>query len=194
MAEQRIDIEYDDQGSAHKVTLTVRSLDPILEAAKLNNIRGKEGEELVAALIDHRKGNVSGVFRIRDGVRNDGANGEPQSVEFYPDGTPERMEFAQNGQTRNGPQGEPALQFFHPNGRVRMLQYRDENGMNDTPRGDPAAQEFDDTGKLVRATRYKNNQILHHLSKGEVSAYISPADRDKMNAIQRSFGDKLKMR
>lgn len=194
MAHQKIDIEYTDSGAQHKVTLTVRSLPVLLEAAQKKNILEKKGEALVAALLDYKPGNISEIFRTKDGARHDGAGGEPQAAEYFPNGKPSRIEFYRDGRSIDGLNGEPSLRYFREDGKVTLLHHRDENGLNDTLRGDPALQEFDVNGNLVAATRYKNNQITQELSPSEAANYVFAEERDQLAKIQKAFGSKVSIR
>lgn len=162
---QQVEIEYQKDSSVFKVVLHAVSLDVFIAAAQQPNIRDKEGEELVAALLAHAKGAISGVFRYKDDKQND------------------------------GPNGEPATQKFNDSGMLIVVARYKDDKFNDGPNGEAAFQKFNGSGALIRVTRYKDGELIEVLSKQGIAAYRDPArTADDIANIHTAFGKKLKVR
>ena len=155
------EIEYQKEGAAFKVVLTVNSPDIFEKALQQKNIRDKKGEEWLSALIAYirTKSAVLVVDCYKDGERHDGLN------------------------------GEPAVQIFSDNGKIVANKHFQRGRLSDGANGEPAVQMFDDRFRLVHAVSYKNGEQVKVLSELEREGYMfqwaqknagkAPADNKK---------------
>ncbi len=101
------------------------------------NAEGLNGEQLAAEIIKSNKGNILSVERYKNGLRNDGSNGEAQ------------------------------FQHFNDNGVViQALRYSNDK-QNDGPNGEPAFQSFNDQGALLEAISYRDNKKIGTVAYNE---------------------------
>lgn len=193
MKPQKIDITYSQDGSEYLARLTVRSLDPILAAAKNPDIAALTGEALVAALVGVEKGNVSEVWRTKDSKRNDGAGGEPQYQEYDENGTLRRAERFSDDRKNNGRDGAPALVLYYANGKPSDVYYYTAGDMNDGPLGQPGYQAFDAGGLLKAASRYKDHHKTHDFTLQELRNYQPSEVVLQKQQILNTFASKIKL-
>lgn len=193
MKPEKIDITYSKDGSEYLARLTVKSLGPILAAAKNPDIAALSGEELVAALVGVEKGNVSAVWRTKDDKRNDGAGGEPQYQEYDKNGTLRRAERFKDDRKNNGADGAPALVLYYANGKPSDVYYYTAGDMNDGPLGQPGYQSFDAGGLLKAASRYKDHQMTHEFTLQELRKYQPPEVVMQKQQVLNAFGSKIKL-
>ncbi|MCE9506932.1 MAG: hypothetical protein K8R48_01255 [Alphaproteobacteria bacterium] len=143
MDSRSLEIEYQKDGTAFKVVLTAKSPEIFAKASQQENIRDKKDEELIAALIAYiRSKDVLLVERYRDGLRHDGAN------------------------------GEPAMQVFSDSGKIITAKHFQDGRLNDGVNGEPAMQMFDDRNRLIHAVSYKNGERVKELSGQERDDYM----------------------
>src|ERR1700722_11059546 len=93
---QQVEITCGEGQDAYLVTITGRNLRSVFKNASL---KGKKGEERVSAIVV--LGGIKKIERRKDGIRND------------------------------GPQGEPALLVFNTNGTLRAIRHFKEGELND---------------------------------------------------------------
>ena len=195
--------------TAYKIVLTGAGPETFQAAVRDARVVGKQGEALVAALLDVAKGKISKVMRYKGGNDNDGPHGEPAFQRFDQDGALAEVMHARNSQLNDDPNGEPAwrlfydgrlhmaehdrdgvyndasngeaaVQYFHKNGMLSMAKRYKNGTLNDGPNSEPAWQWFNDDGTLVKAARFKDGELVKKLDGGEIAAYL----REK--AIQKT--------
>lgn len=84
--QQEVHIPYEQDGAAFNVVLTGKSLNFFADAAQRADLKDKQGEALIAALL-LSKGEILRIERYRNGKCNDGAGGEPAFQKFNDIGT-----------------------------------------------------------------------------------------------------------
>jgi hypothetical protein len=130
---QSVEIRCGVGTSAYVVVLTgdnipqlnVNDLEVMLANARDELRNGGLGEMTVSALLMASRGGIRSVERLRDGVRNDGPNGEPAVQQLNGGGRPLRVEHYRNGRRHDGWGGKPAILEFDEHGRlIHAVRYR----------------------------------------------------------------------
>lgn len=120
----KLNIDYEKDGNKFQVSLTAHedsigffqlasfSIDPnentFTRIKGHPALRDKQGEELVRALLTHAD-SIYKVERFKNGLPNDGPNGEPALIEFGDNGRL-TIKLYKDGKLNDGPNGEPAVQ------------------------------------------------------------------------------------
>lgn len=126
---QKVQIDCD----GYSVVMESKNLRAFADSSKQDHIRTLTGEDLVQAFLNHAKGKISEVRRLKDDVPNDGPNGEWAIEEFNDAGGYVAVHHKINGKaTANG--GQPGSFYFNPGNELRNASY------------------YDDEGRLVRST------------------------------------------
>lgn len=104
-------------GEAYTVVLTVRDRQPFIDACNDPAMVSRDGEELVAKLLNANRDNVETVERLnsRNNYQN-GPNGEPALICLSPDTFD--IEHFQDGLLHDGIKGEPASCKYDRQGRI----------------------------------------------------------------------------
>jgi hypothetical protein len=128
MSGPKLNINYEKDGNKFQVSLTAHE-DPMtfwsLASFSTNPnenvftrikghpaLRGKEGEELVKAILTNADGSIYKLERFKNGQPSDGPNGEPALLEFGKDRL--TINLYKDGKLNDGPNGEPAVQELAP--------------------------------------------------------------------------------
>jgi hypothetical protein len=146
-------IECGINQDAYKVFLNIRSLSAYHAACELPDVKGKEGESLVAAMLAANPYNIKEVSRCRDFKFNDGPKGEPAYQRFDENGMMIETCHYFKGNLHDGANGEPAYQRRTITGSWVISRYW-LGKLNDGKNCEPAVQEFTSEGKLSAATHY----------------------------------------
>jgi hypothetical protein len=166
-------VSYQSRQDSFEITITDH---PTLrqKLRRAFNTRGKTGEELVAAIV--KSGGVYAIKRKKNGLLNDGLNGEP--AEERGDGTWNRY-FTNGELTRThskdmneieiryyaGEYNTQRIEAFHDNGQIKSIRRFSDHTIHDTPDGKAAIEGYDESGKLVkvgRANGTRHEAVLPH--------------------------------
>lgn len=137
-----LNIRYKIGADVFSVLLGAESSAVFRQAEQQPGVSGKEGEDFIAALLAHAPGSISWVMRHKNGLVN------------------------------NGPNGEPARLMFGKNGDITLKEYGLNGDYNDSANGEPAVQIFDDRGWLTRAENYKDGKKIKTWSEQEIKDYM----------------------
>jgi len=168
---QQIEIPCGTGPEAYKVVVTGDSLETFQAASGDEQVKGKQDEALVAAILAVAKGSVSLVERFKDGKLNDGPNGEAAGLGFDESGTLFYANRYKDGKLNDGPNGEAAQQGFYDSGTLGYANRFKDGKLNDGPNGEPAMQEFNGSGTLDKAARFKEGKLVKELDDAEIAAY-----------------------
>jgi antitoxin component YwqK of YwqJK toxin-antitoxin module len=138
----QLNIRYKKDGAVFTVMLVSESQDIFTRSARHPEIRDKEGEDFVTAILAYAQGAISWIERRR------------------------------NGQLNDGPNGEPARQMFTETGKINYKEYFVNDLPHDSSNGEPALQIFDDKGWLTRVENYKNGEKTKAWSEQEIRNYM----------------------
>lgn len=170
MAKEQVTIEYASDAGPFKVVLTSPVTDFFAKAKALPEIKDKEGEELVAALLKHAKGAISKVERKKDGKLNNGPNGQPAVQEFTDEGRSESL--YENGLRNDGARpGQAAYQRINAAGRIVQIAHYQDDRRNDGKHGEPAEQISDASGIFVYIARYKDDEQVKVFTAQELAEF-----------------------
>jgi len=171
VARQTQEIEYRNGDDAFRVVLTSNSPDIFSQAAKQQEIKDKEGEALVAALLSYAKGAVFRVERYKDGKLNDRPGGGHAVQEFNDSGALIAASRYRDGKRQDAANGEPAFQKFNDDGiRTYLVHYKDDK-RHDGPNGEPAEQVSDPSGNFVFIARYRDDNQIKVFTPQEMAEF-----------------------
>lgn len=164
---KRLKIAYKKNGHSYEITLKVRFTGVFALAAHRAEIKNKKGEEFVATVLRVAPGAVCEIFRRKDGVKNDGLNGEPAQEHFNRAGGIVRLARFTDDKLNDGANGAAALQTFHGGGKLLYEEHRHQGGLTEGPHRGPATLQFDENGDIVRLGYYTGQHLDYRGPDGE---------------------------
>lgn len=191
---RKFTVDYSVGNDRYDVTLWVNGVDFIYVAAQDPDIRAKNGEELVSALVERGRGFVVGVSRGKNDVWGNGPRNEPAEIQFYEDGTVKRTEYRANGKINDLDDGTAAITSYHPNGRLASISRYKNGRLNDTPAGDHASVSFDEKGQMIRAESFKDGVSQGVVPNGEHYKITIPEEKSKIAYIASAFSGKMRFK
>lgn len=162
---------YVDCGSgedAYRVILTGKDRKAFKRASEEAWIKGKQGEELVTALMTILKRDITKVVRRNKAGLSDGPEGQPGCQTFGDGGRLTMTEHYKDGKLNDSIHGDPAVQKFYGDNKTVLKEYYRDGVRNDGAHGEAAYQRFNGLGKRMRIERWRNG-LRHDGINGEAA-------------------------
>lgn len=157
-------LEFSKGQDQYKVEFFVRDINFVKQIAVAEDFASKSAEEALAVVLEKASPALELVIFYKNGLKND------------------------------GPNGEPATQGFHPNGQIKFKLYFKDGKDNDPSSGEAAHVEFDEQGEPIHALRYRDGiqtsvATVFDSTPEEIKDFCDPKKyQEHLNKTKQAFG------